>query len=390
MNEQQYQTPVEEQEIDLVELIAKLWHNRGLIIKVTALFMVVGLAVALLSPKSFSAGCEIVPQTGNTSTSGSLSSLAALAGIRVNNTGNTSTLSPYVYENIVSSVPFRKDLMYTKIHFAEFEEPITLFDYYFNPEYNKPSVGDYIKRYTIGLPGVILGAIRGEQPEPDHSSLDLHPEITTMTSDEEKCYKLLGNITSFSLDDENGYLGLSASMPEPLAAAELAQAMLDNLESYVTRYKIEKVQEDLNFIEERYNEVKAEMEDIQSRRAAFMDANYTITTAAARVQQERLNTEYTITSTVYTDLAAQLEQARINVKETTPVLTVIKPVTVPVKKSKPARAKILVIFTFLGAVMGVGTVLAVPFVADVVGSKKMKGWVKELPAKEEESPTAEA
>lgn len=390
MNEQQYQTPVEEQEIDLVELIAKLWHNRGLIIKVTALFMVVGLAVALLSPKSFSAGCEIVPQTGSTTTSGSLSSLAALAGIRVSNTGTNSTLSPYVYENIVSSVPFRKDLMYTKIHFAEFEEPITLFDYYFNPEYNKPSVGDYIKRYTIGLPGVILGAIRGEQPEPDHSSLDLHPEITTMTSDEEKCYKLLGSITGFSLDDKNGYLSLSASMPEPLAAAELAQAMLDNLESYVTRYKIEKVQEDLNFIEERYNEVKAEMEDIQSRRAAFMDANYTITTAAARVQQERLNTEYTITSTVYTDLAAQLEQARINVKETTPVLTVIKPVTVPVKKSKPARAKILVIFTFLGAVMGVGAVLAIPFVADVVGSKKMKGWVKELPAKEEESPTAEA
>lgn len=390
MNEQQYQTPVEEQEIDLVELIAKLWHNRGLIIKTTILFMVVGLAVALLSPKSFSAGCEIVPQTGSTSTNGNLSSLAALAGIRVNNTGTNSTLSPYVYENIVSSVPFRKDLMYTKIHFAEFEEPITLFDYYFNPEYNKPSVGDYIKRYTIGLPGVILGAIRGEQPEPDHSGLELHPEITTMTSDEEKCYKLLGSITSFSLDDKNGYLSLSASMPEPLAAAELAQAMLDNLESYVTRYKIEKVQEDLNFIEERYNEVKAEMEDIQSRRAAFMDANYTITTAAARVQQERLNTEYTITSTVYTDLAAQLEQARINVKETTPVLTVIKPVTVPVKKSKPARAKILVIFTFLGAVMGVGTVLALPFVADVVGSKKMKGWVKELPAKEDESATTEA
>ena len=383
MNEQQYQTPVEEQEIDLVELIAKLWHNRGLIIKTTVLFMVVGLMVALFSAKVFSAGCEIVPQTGNSSSSSSLSSLAALAGIRVNNTGSNSTLSPYVYENIVSSVPFRKDLMYTKIHFAEFKEPITLFDYYFNPEYNKPSVGDYIKRYTIGLPGVILGALRGEQEPSDNSNLDIHPEINTMTPDEEKCYKLLGEITGFSLDDKNGYLSLSANMPESLAAAELAQAMLDNLESYVTRYKIEKVQEDLNFIEERYNEVKAELEDIQSRRAAFMDANYNITTAAARVQQERLNTEYTITSTVYTDLAAQLEQARINVKETTPVLTVIKPVTVPVKKSKPARAKILVIFTFLGGVMGVGAVLAIPFVAEVVGSEKMKGWIKELPAKEE-------
>lgn len=383
MNEQQFETPVKEQEMDLVAVIAKLWHNRGLIFKTTILFMVVGLMVALFSTKIYTAECEIVPQTSSSSTSSSISSLAALAGIRIGNTSNASALSPYVYENIVNSVPFRKDLMYTKFHFAEFEEPITLFDYYMNPEYNQPSVGDYIIRYTIGLPGVIMKAIRGKQPDTNSAGLELHPEITIMTADEEKCSKLIGDITTFYLDDKNGYLSLSANMPEPLAAAELAQAMLDNLESYVTRYKIEKVQEDLNFIEERYNEVKAELEDIQSRRAAFMDANYNITTAAARVQQERLNTEYTITSTVYTDLAAQLEQARINVKETTPVLTVIKPVTVPVKKSKPERAKILVIFTFLGGVMGVGAVLAIPFVAEVVGSEKMKGWIKELPAKEE-------
>lgn len=274
--------------------------------------------------------------------------------------------------------------MYTKFHFAEFEEPITLFDYYMNPEYNKPSVGDYIKRYTIGLPGVILGALRGKPSEPDSLSIDIHPEITTMTTKEEKCFKLIGGITGFTLDDENGYLSISASMPEPLAAAELAQAVLDNLESYVTRYKIEKVQDNLDFVEERYNEVKAELEEIQSRRAAFMDANYNLTTAAARVQQERLNTEYNITASVYTDLAAQLEQARINVKETTPVLTVIKPVTVPVKKSKPARTKIMFIYTFLGGVIGVGAVLAIPFIAEVIGNKKMKGWIKELPAKEKE------
>ena len=83
MNEQQYQTPVEEQEIDLVELIAKLWHNRGLIIKTTVLFMVVGLMVALFSAKVFSAGCEIVPQTGNSSSSSSVS--------RISNSAPTST-----------------------------------------------------------------------------------------------------------------------------------------------------------------------------------------------------------------------------------------------------------------------------------------------------------
>ena len=43
----QYNNLPEEQEIDLVELIQKMWINRWLIIKVTAVFMVLGVLVAL-------------------------------------------------------------------------------------------------------------------------------------------------------------------------------------------------------------------------------------------------------------------------------------------------------------------------------------------------------
>ena len=62
-------------------------------------------------------------------------------------------------------------------------------------------------------------------------------------------------------------------------------------------------------------------------------------------------------------------------------MTVIKPVTVPYKKSKPQRAMILFAFTFLGAVAGMGGVLLIPAVAEIVGSERMKRIVKELPAK---------
>ena len=44
MDQNQYNNLPEEQEIDLVELIQKMWVNRGLIIKVTAAFMVLGLS----------------------------------------------------------------------------------------------------------------------------------------------------------------------------------------------------------------------------------------------------------------------------------------------------------------------------------------------------------
>ena len=45
--------------------------------------------------------------------------------------------------------------------------------------------------------------------------------------------------------------------------------------------------------------------------------------------------------------------------------------------SKPKRGLICVLFTFLGGFAGVGTVLALPFVANVLGNDKLKRFIKE-------------
>ena len=42
MDQIQNNIPQEEQEIDLVALVKKMWLNKGLIIKLTAVFMVLG------------------------------------------------------------------------------------------------------------------------------------------------------------------------------------------------------------------------------------------------------------------------------------------------------------------------------------------------------------
>jgi uncharacterized protein involved in exopolysaccharide biosynthesis len=94
-----------------------------------------------------------------------------------------------------------------------------------------------------------------------------------------------------------------------------------------------------------------------------------------------LDAEYTLAMSLYSELATQLEQAKISVKETMPVLTVIKPVTVPYKKSKPQRAMILFAFTFLGIVAGMGCVLLLPVLGDITGSQRIKLLVKALPEK---------
>lgn len=375
----------EEQEIDLVELIQRMWINKGFIIKVASVFVVLGLMVAIFSSKIYTASCDVVPQTSKKSATSSMSSLAALAGIELNQGQDVKSLSPYVYENIIKSTAFRKELIKTPIDFKEADHPISFYEYYTSEEYNKPGVGDYILRYTIGLPGVIIGAIRGEVPVPDYGGVKSEGKssIQTLSLEEYSCVNMLSNCIGITLDDENGYVTISANMPEPLAAAQLAQATVELLQKYITEFKIEKVQSNLDFVQERYNEAKSNFEDIQARRAKFRDANMNTSRYSAHAELEKLDAEYSLALNLYKELSTQLEKSKISVKETIPVLTVINPVTVPFKKSRPNRIMIFVAFTFLGVVAGAGCVLLLPTIAEITGNDKFKRFIKELPKKEE-------
>lgn len=73
----------QEEEIDLVEVVRKLWKNRKLILKITVVFMVLGVFVALFSPKEYTAGCTMVPQSGDKKVGGNLSGLASMVGINL-------------------------------------------------------------------------------------------------------------------------------------------------------------------------------------------------------------------------------------------------------------------------------------------------------------------
>lgn len=374
--------PVEEQEIDLVELIQKMWINRWLIIKVTSVFVVLGVLVALFSAKVYTASCDIVPDTGKSGNS-KMSSLAALAGVNLGEGTDVTNLSPLVYQNIMNGTSFRKELMQTKIDFEEVDKPVSFFEYYTSEEYNKPSVFSYIKKYTIGLPFVILNAIRGEQPEPDYSAIGNNegPTVETLSKDEYDALKILEQCVSLTLDNKNGYVTITTNMPEAVAAAQLAQATVVLLQKYITEFKIAKVQSNLDFIQGRYDEAKKNFEDIQIRRAAFRDANTNTNKYSARVEAEKLDAEYTLAMNLYSELATQLEQAKIEVKKDTPILTVVRPVTIPYKKSKPQRLQILVAFTFLGVVAGAGLVLGLPMLANITGNDRFKRFVNELPEK---------
>lgn len=357
-NIKQHEAYTGEQEIDIMAIIARLWEKKKFIIKVTAIFAVIGLFVAIFSPKVYTSSCTFVPQTAKR-TSSSISSLAALAGINMGNMSSGETLSPLIYPQILDNIDFKKELMYSKIKFAGYDEPIALIDYYTDPQYAKFNLLGTIKKYTIGLPGVLIGAIKNTIKEDDSVSdaSQAASDLNSFSSKEFACAKILNSCVSMSIEEKKGYLTIVASMGEPQAAAQLCQITFDLLQKYVTEFKISKAKNQQTFIKGRYDETKAQYEEKQKALAQFMDANKVISSAQARTEQERLTAEYNMANAIYSEMAKQLLQADIQVKEDTPILTAVKPVAVPFQRSKPQKAKILFVWCFLGGALGCGLIL---------------------------------
>jgi hypothetical protein len=273
----------------------------------------------------------------------------------------SSELSPLIYPQIVGSIPFQLELMNTPLNFSKVDRPVSLFEYY--TEYSKPSVLSSVKKYTIGLPGMLVGAIRGK-PKPQELPEGLANKPLSMTEEQYLIKKFIDAQLTLDVNTKEGYLTLSARMPEPLVDAQLAQKAQDLLQRYITEFKIEKARTNLEFIQGRYDENKIEFEKAQVSLAMINDRSKAFTSTMPRIEIDRIQTRYTITFGVYQDLAKQLEQAKIQVKKDTPVFTIVEPASIPSEKSKPKRAMILVIWLFLGGATGVAIVFGKHFLAD--------------------------
>lgn len=341
-------TAAEEDEIDLIQLAKELWSGRKLVWKTTLVFIVLGLLVALLSPKKYQVTTIMVPQssTGTQSKLGGLSSLAAMAGFNLN-LNNGSELSPMIYPQIVQSVPFQKALMQTKLDIKGINHPVTYFDYY--TKYSKKSVLSYI----TGFPGMILKALHGKQKEEAGSDTT---HLISLTQNQRLLARNLTNTVYATVDQKNGYITLTAIMPQALAAAEMAQRAQELLQQFITEIKIKKAKAQLDFIKGRYEAKKKAYDKAQLALANFQDQNKNISSATAASEQTRLTNNYQLAYGVYSQLAKELENAQIQVKDDTPVFSIIQPVTIPNYRYKPKRVMILIIWTFLGLVVGIGLV----------------------------------
>ena len=352
----------QEDTIDIIALLQSIWKGKKLILKTGLVFMILGLFIAVFSQNEYTASTTIVPQSSSEKPGGSIGGLAALAGINLGSVGQQSSISPTLYPQILTNISFQKELLETLITIEGQDKKITYKEYYTNVY--SPSVLSSIKKYTIGLPGVLIGLLKSDEISKEESkNNDSLPQIT---QDDKKLIELLLEQLSMEVNDKDGYISLSTTMPEARAAAELTQKAQELLEQYVIDFKIEKSSSELDFIKNRYQEKEQEFQKIQQKLAVYTDRNQNVNSARAKMELMLLQSEYDLAYGVYSELAKQLETQELKVKEDTPIFTILQPVFVPLEETAPKRSLILIIYTFLGFVLSIGYILAIEPIQNII------------------------
>ena len=82
--------------------------------------------------------------------------------------------------------------------------------------------------------------------------------------------------------------------------------------------------------------------------AYFSDSNLNAVNTFVINEKDKLDAEFQIISAVVTELAKQVETAKLQVTKDTPVFSTVKEAIVPLKKSSPMRTQIVFYFVFTG------------------------------------------
>ena len=306
-------------EIDLIELLKTAWNGRKQIIIISFVFVLVGVAAALLSPVVYSSSTTFINSQTESSSSSGLSGVASLVGINLGGMSSGSEIPPTMYPQIGESIEFNRALL----------------DSYID-EKKQIKLGGFLSDYN---------AIEKSVTENSNKLF--------VSKYENNLFKVLKDVISISVNQKDGFVTILANMPESEYAANTCINAREILQETVINNKIKSAKQKLEYSEEQLNSKRIEFEEVQNKLAYFNDSNLNLVTSSVINEREKLEAEFQIINAVMIELSKQVEQRKLQVSEDTPVFSIVKEASMPVERSSPKRAQMVLIFGFIGLVVSV-------------------------------------
>lgn len=362
----------EHDRVSLSDIITSVWSSRKLLLYITIAFALYGVVRSLATPEEFTSSASLMPNVEQGSQLPSM--LQQFSGI----IGNIQTqpgqqISTQLYPEIIFSTPSLYHLMNMEIYVPELDSTLDVRSYLedHRPISSMAAVTGFFLKYTVHLPLTLLeglqqGVAWAASGFSSGGSGDSSASARTVTAEQpdgtQSRYRLSVAEVSFmqeltdrietNYNNDTGLFEVRVQIPNPEVSADMTEAVIQYLTNYITEYRTEKLVRNLDFIEERYEEVEKEFTEAQEKLAEFRDRNVHLTSARVISEEQRLESDYQLKFNLFNGIAQQKEEAKLRLQEETPVFKVMEPVSVPSTRSSPRRTLMVILFTFFGFFVG--------------------------------------
>jgi uncharacterized protein involved in exopolysaccharide biosynthesis len=346
MSVKEFSNKEDEIEIRLYDVLKFLKGSYKYVIRGIIIFFIIGTLYAFSKHNEYTAEVKVMPELKTSAGAGGLGdlkSLAGLAGINFDNLGGASeAIRPDLYPNIVQSIPFCLYLL---------RQPTTTTDMH-----NSQTLQNYLvtqdENIIINFYKKILS---NDVNEPTLSINKTTVPTLQLTRKQEELTKNINERINANIDKKSGIITITCQMPDAIVAATAAQQTLDYITTYVTNYRTNKSRKQANFLARQVENSRKRYELAELNLSRYRDQNRNLFLSTAKIEEQRLQSDYTLAQTVYNDLSKQLEQARIKVQDEAPIFQILEPAQVPLRKSGPKRLIIIAGFSIFGLIFGLIT-----------------------------------
>ncbi len=304
--------------IDVIEIAKTIWNGKKLIVVISSFFVMIGVVSALLSPVIFTSSTTFIPSSQEGSSASGLSGVASLVGINLNAMSSGGEIPSSMYPQISESVEFKRLILE---EFIDEKKQVVLKNY----------LADY---YSVD------------------NNLEFNNSNKSFVSEfEDDLFEIIKEILTISVDQKDGFVTISANMPESEYAAYAAINARNILQKIIINNKIKSAKQNLEFSEEQLKSKRKEFNEIQNKLGYFNDSNLNIVTSSIINEREKLEAEFQIINAVIVELSKQVEQNKLQVSKDTPVFSIIKEATMPVIRTSPKRTQMVLIYGFIGFIL---------------------------------------
>jgi uncharacterized protein involved in exopolysaccharide biosynthesis len=158
-------------------------------------------------------------------------------------------------------------------------------------------------------------------------------------------------------DDRTGMITITVDLPYPALAAQVAARLHDHLEQFNADTRRSSASERRRFAEREFTRAQNELAATEGALRAFLEANRGgLDVPRLAYERQRLERRVRVAEDVYSNMARELQDAKIAEVRDLPVFTLVEAPEVPLQRAYPLRKRMTLLGLLLGLALGVGVV----------------------------------